>query len=158
MAECEPFCLQPRKKSTKRTSLGTNKGTSLGFYPKKVKKKKRLTHRNKIRTLSSLAVDEPCGIGAPGAVSETRDKLQSRKAPHANKCHLHPHHLTGEVTSRKRMEKTSTMTSEKLVFSHLFKALQCNFIYQLSIRLNAKLRLPCLSKTISEMESRTTKL
>ena len=34
--EHEPFCLQPRKKSAKRTSLGTNKGTSLGFYPKKL--------------------------------------------------------------------------------------------------------------------------
>ena len=44
------------------------------------------------------------------------------------------------------------MISEKLVFSHLFEALKCNFIYKLSIRFNAKFRLPCLSKTISEME------
>lgn len=29
------------KKSTKRTSLGTNKGTSLGFYPKVKRKKKK---------------------------------------------------------------------------------------------------------------------
>lgn len=42
LAEHEPFCLQPRKKSTKRTSLGTNKGTSLGFYPKKGKGKKKI--------------------------------------------------------------------------------------------------------------------
>lgn len=44
------------------------------------------------------------------------------------------------------------MISEKVVFSHLFEALKCNFIYKLSIRFNAKFRLPCLSKTISEME------
>lgn len=73
--EHEPFCLQPRKKSTKRTSLGTNKGTSLGFYPKKliIIKKKRLTHRNKIRTLGSLVVYQLCC--ALGAASETGDKL-----------------------------------------------------------------------------------
>lgn len=64
LAEREPFCLQPRKKSTERTSLGTNKGTSLGFYPKKLKKK-RLTRRNKMRTLSSLAVYRLCSISSP---------------------------------------------------------------------------------------------
>lgn len=77
LAEREPFCLRPRKKSTKRTSLGTNKGTSLGFYPKKVKKKKGLTHRNKLRTPSSFLVARPCGTSALGAMAETRDKLQS---------------------------------------------------------------------------------
>ena len=64
--EHEPFCLQPRKKSTKRTSLGTNKGPSLGFYPKKlIIIKKRLTHRNKIRTLSSLVAYQLCCISCP---------------------------------------------------------------------------------------------
>lgn len=67
LAECEPFCLQPRKKSTQRTSLGTNKGTSLGSYPKKLKKKKkkRLTHWNKVRTLSSLVIHQLCCTSCP---------------------------------------------------------------------------------------------
>lgn len=56
------------------------------------------------------------------------------------------------------MEKKSTMISKKLVFSHLFEALKCNFIYKLSIRFNAKFRLPCLSKTVSEMKSKQIKL
>lgn len=50
LAVRELFCPQLRKKSTKRTSLRTKKGTSLGFYPKvkrKKREKKRLTHSEK---------------------------------------------------------------------------------------------------------------
>lgn len=54
-------------------------------------------------------------------------------------------------------EKKPPRMSE-VVFSHLFEALKCNFIYKLSIRFNAKFRLPCLSKTISEMESKKNKV
>lgn len=38
--------------------------------------------------------------------------------------------------------------------SHLFEALQCDFIYKLSIGFDAKFRLPRFSKTISETENK----
>ena len=69
--EHEPFCLQPRKKSTKRTSLGTNKGTSLGFYPKKLIKKKK---KKKADTQEQNKSPGLLGC-ALGAASETGDKL-----------------------------------------------------------------------------------
>lgn len=68
---------------------------------------------------------------------------------------MYLHHLEIYlIIYRKWLEKKPTTISEKLVFSHLFEALKCNFIHKLSIRFNAKFRLPCLSKTISEMESK----
>lgn len=94
LAECEPFCLQPRKKSTQRTSLGTNKGTSLGSYPKKLKKKKK----EKADTLEQSKNTELLSYTSAvlfqlshtlTAVSETRDKLDHEKHNiQVNKYHL----------------------------------------------------------------------
>lgn len=94
LAECEPFCLQPRKKSIQRTSLGTNKGTSLGSYPKKLKKKKK----EKADTLEQSKNTELLSYTSAvlyqlshtlTAVSETRDKLDHEKHNiQVNKYHL----------------------------------------------------------------------
>lgn len=94
LAECEPFCLQPRKKSTQRTSLGTNKGTSLGSYPKKLKKKKK----EKADTLEQSKNTELLSYTSAvlfqlshtlTAVSETRDKVHHEKHNiQVNKYHL----------------------------------------------------------------------
>lgn len=53
LAVRELFCPQLRKKCTTRTSLGTNKGTSLGFHPTVTGKKKRLSHSKKNTNSSS---------------------------------------------------------------------------------------------------------
>lgn len=94
LAECEPFCLQPRKKSIQRTSLGTNKGTSLGSYPKKLKKKKK----EKADTLEQSKNTELLSYTSAvlyqlshtlTAVSETRDKVHHEKHNiQVNKYHL----------------------------------------------------------------------
>lgn len=91
------------------------------------------------------------------AVSEKKDKLDHEKNIQINTIYLH-HLAICFIIYRKWMERKSTMISEEFVFSHLFEALKCNFIYKLSIRFNTKFRLPCLSKTISEMESKDMKL
>lgn len=82
----------------------------------------------------------------------------SQTRQHASKTTDLRHPEIHSIVHKKWAEKKYTMISEKLVFSHLFEALKCNFIYKLSIRFNAKFRLPCLSKTVSAMESRKIKL
>lgn len=90
-------------------------------------------------------------------MSETKDKHDEKNNIQINTIYLH-HLEIYLIIYRKWLEKKSTTISEKLVFSHLFEALKCNFIHKLNIRFNAKFRLPCLSKTIPEMESKEIKL
>lgn len=112
------------------------------------KKKKGLTHRNKITTLSSSGCISAvlCQLAptpAAAAALQPRDRV-----------------IRGSTIQKQTpslCSACSTLIYRRWVeekFSHLFEALKCNFIYKLSIRFNAKFRLPCLSKTISEMESK----
>lgn len=83
--------------------------------------------------------------------AETRDNRQIKTTDR-----LRP--VTHSEMHGKWLEEKSTVISEKLVLSHLLEALKCNFIYKCSIRFNVKTRLPCLSKPISETESREIRL